>query len=379
MIDPPSTLQLRRLTLPKFLYRSAKDALERPRPPHSWGLAASLLQDSVEVLLRQIAEDHRIGGVSARASFDTLLQKVEQRFPTLSGHRAGLTALNTARVAFKHRGHEVAENDARVFVSNVELFLTSAYNGAFGVDFASLSLADFIGHRRTQNWLKKAESAFESELYGDAVAHAAKAMTIYMAHSTRNDAAIELRSVVEYRRRKVDDFESWVEASLPLLQARFDLFTRGVDVAAFDRFMMLTPYTAISHYGSIEQHPIPNRPSPSRDDTRFCIDFAVDSALALRDRSFLATPRAAEEPERVRLRSSCEVLANWKTATDAESPLGKTKEREVIRIAEPGEGFAVAPVWRRLRHRDYVAVIQDGDTAYVKRECVDDTPQSHSE
>ncbi len=374
MIAPPSTLLLRRLTLPKFLYRSAKDAVSRPQPPHSWGLATSLLQDSAEVILRLIAEHHQIR-VTTSASFGALLQEVEQRFPILGGHRASLTALNTARVAFKHRGHEVAEKDAQVFVWNVELFLTSAYKEAFAIDFASLSLADSIGHIRTQNWLKRAESAYVAERYGEAVAHAAKAMTIYMAHITGNDPAIELRSVVQYRRREVNDFESWVDAILPLLQARFDLFTRGVDVAAFDRFMMLTPHTTLSRYGSIEQHPRSNNPQPSQGDARFCIDFAVDSALALRDRSVLVTTGAMKQLERVRLKSRCEVFANWKTTADRGIPFAKNKEREVIRVAQAGEILTIASVWRGVMHRDYIPVLQDGDPAYVSRECVDENPQ----
>ena len=377
MTVPPSTLLLRRLTLPKFLYGKARDVLELPQSPHSGGLATSLLQDSVEVLLRLIAEEHQIS-VGTKAPFDTLLQTVEQKFPVVGSHRASLTALNTSRVAFKHRGHEVAEMDAQVFASNIEMFLTSTYKQAFAVDFPSLSLADSIGHTRTQNWLRKAESAFAAEHYGESVAHAAKAMTIYMAHCMRNDAVIELRPVVQYRRgMKVTDFKSWVEEALPLLQARFDLLTRGVDVADFDRFMMLTPYTALGYYGSIEQGDKPNRPPSSRDDARFCIDFVVDSALALRDRSVLS--RTTEEANRVRLTSSCEVFAHWKTAADRGIPFGKDQEREVIRIAEAGEEFSVESVSRFLTHPDYVAVRQDGDTAYVSRQCVDDIPQVDSD
>ena len=171
-------------------------------------LATSLLQDSAEVVLRLIAEHHQIK-VTTSASFGTLLHEVERRFPILGGNRASLTALNTARIAFKHRGHEVAEKDAQVFFWNIELFLTSAYKEAFAIDFVSLSLADSIGHIRTQNWLKRAEDAYAAERYGEAVAHAAKAMTIYMAHITENDAAIKLRSVVQYRGRRENNFESW--------------------------------------------------------------------------------------------------------------------------------------------------------------------------
>ena len=322
------------------------------------------------MLLRLIAETHRMA-VGARAPFEKLLNEVEREFHTVGSHRAGLTRLNDARVAFKHRGQEVSESDARVFLANAEAFLIETYEKVLSQDFASLSLADSIGHRRTQNWLAKAEDAFAAGSHADCVAHSAKAMVVYMAHSTRKDVGIELGSVVQYRGGEGEDFESWVNARLPLLQARFDLFTRGVDVAAFDRFMTVTPYTVLTRHGGIDQVPKPDRPPVSRDDARFCLDFVIDSALALRDRRVLRLSRATEEHKRVRLKSSCEVIAHWKTPTDLEIAIGKEQEREVIRVADTGEEFTVASVWRGLRHPDYVAVLQDGDTAYVRRACIE--------
>ena len=366
MSAPTSTLLLRRLTLPKFLYWRAKDTIERPQPPHSWGLATSLLQDSVEVLLRLITEDRGVE-VSDRTPFPELLTSVAKEIDNVSGHRATLTKLNTTRVAFKHRGQEVAERDARAFVVNVESFLTETYRAAFNVDFASLSLADSIGHRRTQNWLRKAEDAFAAEDYTETAAHAAKAMTIYVAHSTEHDPTIDLRTVVQHR-GVPEGFKERVQAGIQALGAQFDLFTRGVDMTAFDRFKMLTPHTTISFDGLLHQYRTDER-SPSRDEARFCIDFVVDAALALRDNRVLPASRSNEKSDRVRLKSTCEVLAHWQTPTDMQIALGTPRGREVIRVAEAGEEFTVARVWKD--HPDYVAVIQDGDPSYVRRDCVD--------
>ena len=369
---PTSTLLLRRLTLPKFLYARAKDVIEHPQPPHSWGLATSLLQDAVEVLLRIVAEEHRIG-VTDQTSFPRLLDALAETFQNLGGHRANLTKLNTTRVAFKHRGQEVVERDARAFVVNVETFLTETCSEAFDVDFASLSLADSIRHRRTRNWLDKAESAFAVEDYAGAVAHAAKAMTVYVAHSTERDPSIDLRTVVQYQ-GVPEGFKERVQASLRTLHARFDLLTRGVDIAAFDRFDILAPQTTISGSGVLQQYARLDKPPPSRDEARFCIDFVVDTALALIDRSVLSPSPSQTMPDRVRLTSNCEVLAHWEAPTEAEITFGACKDREVIRVADAGEEFAVARVWRK--HPGYVAVIQDGDPAYVRCECVDDVHAS---
>ena len=369
MKSSPSDLLRRRLTLPRFLFRQAQRALQKAEAPHSWGLAASLLQDSVEVLLRLIAESHRLS-VSDRTQFAELLRTVETRFPSVGGHRAGLTTLNTTRVAFKHRGQELAENDARVFIANVEAFLTQVYDEVFGVDFASMSLADAIGHRRTQNWLAEAECAFAGERYAESVEHAAKAMTVYMAHSIRNDVTIRLRSIVDYRgSRDQRDFQSWVEETIPSLQARLDLFTRGVDIASFDRFTMLTPWTRLNYCGAILQSSRASAPKPSREDARFCINFVVESALALRARRVLRPPGETEEPDRVRVKSRCEVIASPPTRLPYE--LHRTDELEIIRVADRGEELTLARGFRVSRDPEFLGVIQDGDIAYVRKDCLE--------
>ena len=368
MSAPTSDLLLRRLTLPRFLYRRARDTIERPQPPHSWGLATSLLQDAVETLLRVVVEQHGIE-VDDQVRFPKLVTAVSQRFESVGGHRASLTKLNTTRVAFKHRGQEVAERDVRAFVVNVEAFLTQTCRDAFNVDFVSLSLADSLGHRRTKNWLTKAETAFAAEDYARAVAHAARAMTIYLAHSMEHDPTIDVRTVAQYR-GVPEGFNERVQESLLRLRARLDLTTRGVDMAAYDRFRMLTPRTTIRASGRVDQSFAGDRPPPSRDEARFCIDFVVDAALALRDRRIVPASRPARNSKRVRLRSRCDLIAHWETASDWEIAMGEENERELIRVAEPGEEFVLAS--SRREHRDYVAVLHDGDTAFLRRDCIDE-------
>ena len=79
--------------------------------------------------------------------------------------------LNTARVGFKHEGLDVSATDAGAFLTNVEAFLSEVCQQELQVDFATLSLVNAIGHRRTQNWLEKAREALRSEHYTESAAH----------------------------------------------------------------------------------------------------------------------------------------------------------------------------------------------------------------
>ena len=352
----------RRLTLPKFLFRHAQGVLERP-VGHSRGLATSVLQDAVEIFLRVLAAHHRVA-VDRFETFDKLLNKVSQGegLACVGEHRASLNRLNTARVAFKHEGLGVVlEGDVRAFVNNVEAFFTEVCDEVLGIDFASLSLGDAIGHRRTQNWLAKAESAIDEGLYAESVAHSAKALASYFRHSNIQDAAIR---VLQFDPRSIrhGDFEDWTGDEITSLRTRLDLFTRGVDVARYDKFMTLAPPTRIGLRGDIRQTEA-QLVEISWEDARSCIDFVVDAAFALRE-SRVPRPRRrpAQDEEHVRVHTSCDIVVN----PDANSP-------EIVRQAQAGEEFLV--VDRRRRYLDHAPefqpIIDEGDVAYVRRDCIE--------
>ena len=113
---------VRRLSLPQFFLRQARVALQRPGP-YSGGMATSLLQDCVEAFLRILSEHGRVD-VGVSASFDKLVHNIGDRFASTLEHRALLTRMNKARVAFKHHGILVPSEDALYFSQGVETFLS---------------------------------------------------------------------------------------------------------------------------------------------------------------------------------------------------------------------------------------------------------------
>jgi hypothetical protein len=119
-------------------------------------MATSLLQDSVESFLRILSE---YGGVDVKdtAPFNDLVGKVSERYQIIVEHKAAISRLNRARVAFKHHGLTVSKEDALGFVTAVEAFLTEVSHSTLEIDFVLVSLISQIGHRRTENWLHEAE------------------------------------------------------------------------------------------------------------------------------------------------------------------------------------------------------------------------------
>ena len=353
----------RRLTLSKYLFRQAGRIFQQSQP-YSRGLATSLLHDSVEVLLRVLTERFKIE-VPRRENFLQLFDTVRKRIGCVGEHSAALKRLNTARVGFKHEGLDVNATDVEAFLTNVEAFLSEVCKGVFGVDFATLSLVNAVGHRRTQNWLEKAREALRSEQYSESVAHSAAAMAIYLHHrDTLRREPLDPSYYIGSIASELTAVADWILDYVEPIRARLDLVSHGVDVVSYDKFEALTPGISVGHDGSVRQYGLKSRTTSTREEAHFCYDFAVDSILALHDIEMPAPVNRNSRDVRARVTTPCALIV-----------YPETDPPEVIRVAEVNEELLLAPrLCRRIHPRDrseFVPIMQDGDIAYVRRDCLE--------
>ena len=373
---------LYRLSLPKFLLKEARRVMQRPGP-YSLGLATSILQDAAEAYLRILAVHLQLK-VHAKQSFSEVLGIVAKEIPSVEQYRAALTQLNGARVMFKHQGlSTVQKNDVIVFAGNVESFLTETCRSELNLDFATVSLADAIGHRRTQNWIAMAEEAFESGNFDEALERAAGAMCIYLAHSDAHDYSFDdfwsLSPNAHFDfelhgkgmtfddqdgnrawKNAIGDFARWAKERIDNTQERVRLMARGVDVGSYDKFRLMAPIATLLADRSIWLQKRQFSAVASGEDVRFCIDLVIDSALALRSNRPPAPALATGPTVEAKVIDEVDVLVN----PDGKSP-------EIIRRAEPGEILECATGSDPYGDREHLAILQDGDLAYVLRGCVE--------
>lgn len=354
------------MSLAKYLFGQARHILVQGGP-YSRGLATSVLHDSVEIFLRVLAEHYRID-LPRRESFLQLFDSVRNRLRSVGEHSAGIRRLNTARVAFKHEGLDCSSNEVGAFAINVEALFSEVCNQELGLDFATLSRIDAIPHRRTRNWLERARESLLSERYTDSIAQSAAALAIYLRHrdlhrNEPNDPGYYIGSDSSELQRMADFVLDYVEP----IRARLDLLSHGIDVVSQEKFEAITPSTHVDHHGTLRQsnNPASARTTDSlREDARFCYDFAVDSALALRGAGVPPATPPKSEAERVPVTARCELIVH----PDA-------NPQEVIRVAEMGEELLICPSYRRVisprLQSEFLPIIQDGDTAYVRKDCLD--------
>lgn len=381
---------LHRLTLPKFLLKEANRAL-LGSGPYAHGLATSILQDAAEAFLRILAS-HLRANVHQNSSFMEVLGTVATQSSTVSQYRVDLGRLNSARVMFKHQGLSALQrNDVIVFAGNVANFLTDACRAEMNIDFATVSLADAIGHRRTQNWITMAEDSFDKGDFNDALQRASGAMAIYLAHSNAHDSAFDdpwpLSPFVSFDlnpnsylfeegRPPIDpewlsnmsQFARWAQSRIDDIYDRMRLMARGVDMGAYDKLIAIAPRPILMANGLVRFRDGPAPGTPTADDVRFCIDTVIDAALALRINRPPPAERSGAPPTKLSVTREAEVIVD----PDAESP-------EIIRRAREGESLEASSRPRLPLDGDYVAILQDGDIAFVSKHCVEAASPASSE
>ena len=361
---------IQKLSLPRFLFREAQSALQRSGP-FSGGMATSLFQDSVEMFLRILAEHGRVRDGDSVA-FDKLLNVVGAKFSPVLERKAEISRMNKARVAFKHHRLLISNEEALIFAKSVEAFLTEVSSDVLQLDFGTVSLVSAIGHRRTENWLHKAESFACEGNYRESLECSAKAFAIYSAAmsagqwQTNNhnmpplwlDFGNDLRKL----NHSLTEFANWVTDNLDQVHTHIDLIMKGVNLVSYRRFQALTPFVRFSEVKTmisvIWRAGSPD--NPSKEDVGVCINFVVESALQIRDSHLPGGPKFYTEkmPQDAVVENDCDVIVYPK-----ENP------QEVIRTALVGETLeVVSSSFKEVP--GYVAVLQDGESAYVASDCV---------
>ncbi len=365
---------MERLSLSKFQLRSAVEFLQRPGSFNP-GMATSLLQDSVETFLWTLAMYGRIK-LDKKHSFDTLLDKVGDEFETVKHSKTSLTRLNSSRVGFKHYGNLVVSSDAHIFAANVEDFFVEVCDKDLNLDFKYLSLSSAINHKRTENWVKKAEELHDTGDYCGSVECSAKAFAAYCSSKgigwLRGDMNIQPfrdhfwnLNGEPLQDQEIHAFVEWTSENMQKLASFAWLLSMNLDLVAYRHFEKTTPIVHLTMNKEFYTAWMSNRINLTKKDSRFCIDFVIDTALKI-----------DELVETFRSEKSFEVVRKAKAKKDCKVRVYNSSDAEVIRIAESGENLDVVTGFRIPENGNFVAVLQDGEAAFVSSEDVELEPPS---
>lgn len=142
------------LLLSKRLFSEGK-VFARRSDPISGGMAISLFQDAVELLVWALIKEKSVA-VRDSAGFVDQLNALASEGHKLAD-RPKVLELNRARIAFKHYGNLPAHTEAVKFQTYAEDFLKAGMQDFFGISFELLSMVSLVAFDEVKKHLEEAE------------------------------------------------------------------------------------------------------------------------------------------------------------------------------------------------------------------------------
>jgi hypothetical protein len=268
----------------------ALSAVELSRqPPPLGGMAINALQDAVEALLRLCVE-HLQANVSNKTEFHQLFDAVDKHPSVngaLGGQRAGLLALNQARVGFKHHGNVPSPATMERARVNAQVFLEQACQIVLGQRLEDVSLTAFIRDHEARRLVETANAAWANGDAGEAMTLLRLAFDRVVRDYEQRKVWYEGRSLfttepsfmprkADLRKLGVEKLVDWLKA----LDQRTTLLAFGVDLRRYAFFEANTPAV---HYLANGGHVADFREGMviTEDAFRPCYRFVIDTALTL--------------------------------------------------------------------------------------------------
>ena len=363
MISPALIL---RLVYAKYLYWQGCETLEKGLPV-SLGLSILNFQDSVEMVLRVIAE-HVHANIKEKASFDQLIDEIEKasKNEIQVSYKSSLVQLNKARVGFKHFGLAPSSDDAQKFRRDLDLFFRATAKAFFDIEFYSISLSDLIQKCRVKNYLKEAEKELEAENYKACIANTAIAFPLIFRRVLSHDRPSYIPSieVKDYKvARSLGTLPKIVETLTSMVkdhEEELNILMHGINLAEYRRFKVHTPNVFISGAGNVVQIVYHRTTQNILANALFCLRFVTDAALLVQQNR---VPNQWEDHYKNRMplyrvieKTPILITPKW------ERP-------EFVREAEVGE--ELLGYFENRNEDEYFAILIDEEIAHIKATAVE--------
>lgn len=285
---------IKRLAFIKYLYQTAVSQSHAPAPLN----CASILtmHDAVELFL-QVASEHLNSGAPQPGFMDywDLLNK--KLSPRELEQKESMRRLNKARVALKHHGTFPSNLDIEAFRASSTNFFQDNTPIVFNLNLADVSLIEFVNPDSSRQKLKDAQV---DTLNGDTLAALDKIALAFaeMIADYENRKRVGYQGSPFYFGKnltflnrfhmgldfsdKIGDFVDSVKESIEAMQDAIKILALGLDYRKYSKYKQLTPnITRVLSGDWIFQRRFNENQKPTKEDTIFCINFVIESALAL--------------------------------------------------------------------------------------------------
>jgi len=297
---------MQRLAFIKYLYTTAVSQSKAPSPLNCVSLLG--MHDSIELFFQLASEHLDAGGKKLKFMdyWDVLNAKLE---PRALLHKESCRQLNAARVGLKHNGVFPSGLAITGFRECAQSFLESNTPLVFGIAFEAVSLIEFVTPESSRSKLSEALTdvqegntagalvkiaiAFDEMLadYEERKRRGYRASPFYFGdHSdwaflsgysiTRRDPFHD-QSRGPIDTEGLSRFVDTVQSSIQVMQEVIKILALGLDYRRYSRFRLFAPRVRRVLSGEAVMDVRSDAPAPSESDAMFCIDFVIESSLAL--------------------------------------------------------------------------------------------------
>jgi hypothetical protein len=260
------------------------------------------MHDAVELFLQLSCEQLNVGEKQPTfiGYWDLLNPKLD---PNELTQKESMRRLNKARVALKHHGTFPSDLDIEAFRANTMSFFQDNTPLVFGLSFEDVSLVEFVNPEASRSLLTEAQGdiargdilsaldktaiAYEEMIrdYEDRKRGRYLRSPFYFGRDlTFHDAFhLGLKRGTSREEQNFAEFVDRVKESIEAMQGAIKTIALGIDYRKYARFKRLTPALLRTMDGKWHVQRFASKADNllSPDEARFCIDFVIESALAL--------------------------------------------------------------------------------------------------
>lgn len=281
-------MAINQLVLSKYLFQCGQNELNK-NTSVSCGLAISLFQDSVELLIRSVGKDYD-AKITDHTSFATLWERIDNAKGNTKRTNLPLQAkmleLNKARVYFKHYGILPDVSEGRKFSTYAEDFLRETMELFFDKDFDEISLADLIQDAGIRKVVKEAEKSNSDGDFDACMVACAKADQMISK---------KVRSIIPelphgftdfgmlFDRERASMARSWVQVLDSYLRGlrHFSIATTmNIKLPDYVRFHAVVPDATEFMDGSWR---FQSKRKASKNNADFCLNYVIKYAFSVQE------------------------------------------------------------------------------------------------
>jgi hypothetical protein len=275
----PSVQNMQKLAFVRYLYDLGTRQSRQAEPLRAVSLL--MFHDALELFLSVACSHH---GASPKGDkFDATTQALETKLGIPLPEKAGLEALNKARVGLKHYANIPASMAIEGYRATTTSFFQSSAPLLFGLEFESISMIDLVENAKARTRMREADGHVSNNAFAEAALKLDDAFhSIVRDFEERCQNELGPSPSASYlgtsynfgdfggdRREELDRAFQNVTSSIDSVRENVRMLSMGIDMWSRWRFI------AISDRARFQ------KPSVKSGDVRFCREFVVETALAL--------------------------------------------------------------------------------------------------